>query len=301
MVGILVDVDEEKVSRMLQLLKSPETSLPLKYRVMFSLRNIKNQSALQGLVSALKDESALFRHDIAFCLGQRQQQEAVQALIKILKDSEEHPMVRHEAGEALGAIGTQECLEPLIQFSEDNQQEVRETCELALQRIKYYKQQKEQNKQEINENKYLSVDPTPALPSTTPIQKLKQMVLDENSQMFDRYTALFALRNKGGEEAIKVLTEIFNCSSALLKHEVAYVLGQMQDDAAIAALTDVLLNEKEHAMVRHEAAEALGSIGNKDCINLLKKQCLDMEPIVADSCIVALDMMENGEDIPDEF
>ena len=39
-------------------------------------------------------------------------------------------------------------------------------------------------------------------------------------------------------------------------------------------------------MVRHEAAEALGSIGDAECLELLKQQCTDPEPIVADSCVV---------------
>lgn len=44
-----------------------------------------------------------------------------------------------------------------------------------------------------------------------------------------RYSALFALRNKGGVEAVRALGDAFtHCSSALLKHEVAYVMGQMQ-------------------------------------------------------------------------
>lgn len=38
------------------------------------------------------------------------------------------------------------------------------------------------------------------------------------------------------------------------------MLGQLQNKAASAALSDVLRNVNEHPMVRHEAAEALGSI-----------------------------------------
>ena len=45
-------------------------------------------------------------------------------------------------------------------------------------------------------------------------------------------------------------------------------------------------------MVRHEAAEALGSIADPQCLQLLQTHCSDPEPIVADSCIVALDMLE---------
>ncbi len=49
----------------------------------------------------------------------------------------------------------------------------------------------------------------------------------------------------------------------------------------------VLKDESEHAMVRHEAAEALGSIASPDCLQLLTDYCRDPEPIVADSCVVS--------------
>lgn len=56
---------------------------------------------------------------------------------------------------------------------------------------------------------------------------------------------MFALRNKGGPEAVDALSASFAASaSALLKHEVAYVLGQMQDAHAVD-------------MLRCEAARAL--------------------------------------------
>jgi deoxyhypusine monooxygenase len=42
--------------------------------------------------------------------------------------------------------------------------------------------------------------------------------------------------------------------------QVAYVLGQLQNKAASAALSNIIRNANEHPMVRHEAAEALGSI-----------------------------------------
>lgn len=51
-------------------------------------------------------------------------------------------------------------------------------------------------------------------------------------------------------------------------------------------------------MVRHEAAEALGSIADARCLELLEDFCTDPEPIVAHSCIVALDMLayeQSGE------
>ena len=44
-------------------------------------------------------------------------------------------------------------------------------------------------------------------------------------------------------------------------------------------------------MVRHEAAEALGAIADKGCISLLQAYSKDAQPVVADSCKVALDML----------
>lgn len=55
-----------------------------------------------------------------------------------------------------------------------------------------------------------------------------------------RYRALFALRNKGGEAAVAALGDAFGATSALLKHEVAYVMGQMQHPASADVLCKVL-------------------------------------------------------------
>lgn len=46
-------------------------------------------------------------------------------------------------------------------------------------------------------------------------------------------------------------------------------------------------------MVRHEAAEALGSVADTASIALLRQFAQDPEPIVAHSCVVALDMLQH--------
>lgn len=46
-------------------------------------------------------------------------------------------------------------------------------------------------------------------------------------------------------------------------------------------------------MVRHEAAEALGAIADEACMAILQEHVSCSEPIVADSCVVALDMIEH--------
>ncbi|EPS63699.1 hypothetical protein M569_11085, partial [Genlisea aurea] len=270
-----------------ELLLDQSQPIAERYRALFSLRNLRGEGPRNALIQATRDASNLLAHEAAFALGQMQDAEAIPALEAVLFDLSLHPIVRHEAAEALGAIGL-EFTVPLLErsLSSDPAQEVRETCELALSRIEDLK--------DVSISKpspFLSVDPAAAAPSSS-VQEHRKILLDEHRSMYERYAALFALRNLGTEEAVAAIVDSFRASSALLKHEVAYVLGQLQNKRATDALTHVLKDTKEHPMVRHEAAEALGSIADDNCISMLKEFTNDPEPIVAQSCEVALSMLE---------
>ena len=146
----------------------------------------------------------------------------------------------------------------------------------------------------------MSVDPIPAMPTETPFERLKAVVLDDAHEMWERYAAMFALRNKScadresSDACADVLGEVLSASgSALLKHEVCYVLGQLQSASPGArdALIRCLEDSREHPMVRHEAAEALGSIAHPSTRGYLESFASDPEPIIAESCEVALEIM----------
>ena len=77
-----------------------------------------------------------------------------------------------------------------------------------------------------------------------------------------------------------------------MKHEIAYVMGQMQDSAAVPHLIDRLEDYEEDVMVRHEAAEALGAIGDRTALGVLERFKDDKDIVVAESCEVALDLLE---------
>ena len=79
----------------------------------------------------------------------------------------------------------------------------------------------------------------------------------------------------------------FKDSSALLKHECAYCLGQMTD-ASILVLRTVLQDRCQDAMVRHEATEALGAIGEASQLEILEEYSRDPSLVVADTCRIAL-------------
>ncbi len=124
------------------------------------------------------------------------------------------------------------------------------------------------------------------------VAALKRQLLDANLPLFERYRAMFALRDIGSEEAVLALTVGLKDKSALFRHEVGYVFGQLQHPAAVDALMETLHRDGEHAMVRHEAAEALGSIATDSVLPVLKSFASDKEVVVAQSCEVALDMYQ---------
>lgn len=239
MVATLVG-DEAIIAKLHAKLLAGNCTLTQRYRILYSLRSCSNESAHQALITALKDDSALFRHDVAFALGQREDPAAVDTLKRVLFDAQEHCMVRHEAAEALGAIGTAGCLEPLQQCEHDSMREVSETCQLARQRMEFVSSH--ETVDAAGEGSYQSVDPTPPYPASMATDEVAAILLDDEHCLFDRYRALFALRNRGGTGAVQVLEQCFQPgNSALLKHEVAYVLGQMMDKQSVTCLKRVLL------------------------------------------------------------
>lgn len=268
-----------------------DQSQPLtnRFRALFTLRNLGGHEAIDCISKCFDDPSALLKHELAYCLGQMQDEYAIPYLIRVLKDKKQETMVRHEAGEALGAIGSPEVLNVLREYSSDPQIEVAETCQLALQRIQWLNEKSSQESKNLSTNPYKSIDPAP--PSQTEdTETLKNILLDESRPLFERYRAMFSLRNKGDEDSVLALADGLKCRSALFRHEIAYVLGQMQHEAAIPQLIENLEDLKESAMVRHECAEALGSIAKDQCLTALEKYSKDQERVVKESCVVALDM-----------
>jgi deoxyhypusine monooxygenase len=143
---------------------------------------------------------------------------------------------------------------------------------------------------------YTSVDPAPPLDGKaeayrTKVGQLRSRLVDPQVPMFQRMRCVFTLRNLGGPAAVEALAAAFADPSALLRHEVAYVLGQMQDPHAIPFLTATLERPDEHVMVRHECAEALGAIGRPESIPVLQRFLRDPNPEVSESCEVALDLI----------
>lgn len=192
--------------------------------------------------------------------------------------------------EALGAIGHPSVLKTLETFLSDPVVEVRETCEIALDRVKWLND-KAKHEQLDDNNPFASVDPSPPA-VTKDVAELKRVLLDENESLFNRYRAMFSLRNIRTDASVLAIGAGLKCGSALFRHEVAFVLGQLQEPCSIPFLAESLKDTNENEMVRHECAEALGAIGTDACSELLGEYLNDSKRVVKESCEVALDICE---------
>lgn len=192
-------------------------------------------------------------------------------------------MVRHEAAEAMGALGFTDFLPILEKYSQDPDPAIVDTCVLAIDRINYMNDPANQKK---STSVYSSVDPAPPSTETKDVQVLASELIDPNLALFKRYRAMFGLREIGTEEAVLALCEgLKDTTSALFRHEVAYVLGQIQNPISVPALASSLRNKEEVHMVRHEAAEALGSVASPEVFEILNEFKDDPEQVVSESCI----------------
>ncbi|XP_061540523.1 deoxyhypusine hydroxylase [Phycodurus eques] len=281
----------EQLAAVGSVLVDPRQDLTRRFRALFTLKSLGGAEAVEWIGKAFGDDSSLLKHELAYCLGQMQDACAIPVLSAVLQDTRQEPMVRHEAGEALGAIGDPSVLDLLKAYSQDPVVEVAETCQLAMRRLEWLQKGGDRQPRDADRNPYNSVDPAPPAARGSAAE-LRALLLDESLPLFERYGAMFALRNLGGREAALALGDGFQCSSALFRHEIGYVLGQMQHPAAVPALRAVLERGGESAMVRHEAAEALGSIGRDECLAVLQRFRGDGERVVKESCEVALDMLD---------
>lgn len=138
-------ISDPTVQTLRQTLCTETTPLAQRFRALFSLKHLASLSpptpqtlpAITAIAEAFASPSALLKHELAYCLGQSRNNAAITPLRKVLEDKSEDPMCRHEAAEALGALGDKGSLDLLRKMRDDEVEEVvvRETCEIAVERI----------------------------------------------------------------------------------------------------------------------------------------------------------------------
>lgn len=131
---------------------------------------------------------------------------------------------------------------------------------------------------------------------------LRKDLCSEDVALAKRFRALFSLKHLASQSpatpqsipAVEAIAAAFTSPSALLKHELAYCLGQSGKEEAIPFLRAVIEDRKEDPMCRHEAAEALGALGDQTSLPLLRERRDDKseEEVVRETCEIAIERLE---------
>ena len=145
--------------------------------------------------------------------------------------------------------------------------------------------------------------------SNNTVLTLRKVITSESEPLARRFRALFSLKHLAclqppTEQTLPAIEAIAaalsSSSSELLKHELAYCLGQTRNPDSVSYLQDAVRNTKEDAMCRHEAAEALGALGFTSSLELLQKVRDDANEldIMRETCDIAVDriLWENSEE-----
>lgn len=134
------------------------------------------------------------------------------------------------------------------------------------------------------------------------IAALREVLTSEHAPLARRFRALFSLKHYAALQppteqtvpAIEAIAAAFDSPSALLKHELAYCLGQTRNLESVQYLRKVLEDNEEDSMCRHEAAEALGALGDLSSMELLRvlRDDKSQPEVVRETCDIAVDRIE---------
>lgn len=306
------------LNQIVKTIKSKETPISQKMNCLFHLRNLKTPEASLCIQQCLSGDSVLLDHEVAYVLGQLKEANSIEFLFRIADDASINPIVRHEAIEALGNFESQDesqianrianqenQIASRIANQEENQEENQIKNQIKNQNlIKRLKIFLTNSNAIIKESALLAIykltnckeeisifgTRDPAEPFEGDFDTAIKMFM--KGDLVEKYRAMFYFRNKNDKASVNILLKGFDDTSDLLRHEVAFILGQMENPEAVDGLIKVLENVEERDIVRHEAAEALGNIGNRKGLDVLKKYLKSEIKILRESAEVGLGIAE---------
>lgn len=309
-----LDIDRiEDINSLKDILIDDKNEIRRRMNALFRLRTISSLEAVKALEEVLIKEksSDLIRHEVCYCFGQmittpENSKEIEDFLNKeVFEDPKKYAsIVLHEAAEALGNINSDNNITLLERFLNYEDDIIKETCEISVDNLNWMKNTENGKTEGLDKLEliYHTNDPAPPFNYKNEeryknIESIRKIMHDPKEPIFNRYRAIFTLREFNNEEAVKVLCECYDKQykskfSPLFKHEVSFILGQMcrKAKSAMEKLEVVLQDEEEDPIVRHETALTLGEITESK--DLLEKLCNHPDQLIRESCEIAIDFVD---------
>lgn len=181
---------------------------------MFEIRGIGTVDAVKTLIDTfrIEEKSDLLKHEICYCLGQMNTTEENTRIIEEFFEkviAEDHSsIVIHEAVEGYANLNPENIHKLLEKFKGIDDDLIGETCDLALELNKWNEETKcgETEGLDLKKLKHATNDPAPPYNQEKDekykdVEWLKNLLLDPKEPIFERYRAMFTLREVGTDEA----------------------------------------------------------------------------------------------------
>ncbi|MDE0300160.1 MAG: HEAT repeat domain-containing protein [Candidatus Poribacteria bacterium] len=236
---------------------------------------LRGDDVLDTLISALKDdERATVRRSAAFALGEIKGESTISHLLSAVKD--EQGVVRQEVATALGKIKGDRVVAPLLSvLKKDKFESTRKQAAIALRELDPVQAdvdlidviQKGVGTFE-EDHEVLSVMNEVVASLTkgggAPTAKYIQDALKSADDEWTRSTLLKTLASLEHFASVKGLADVFKSelqhSSYIVRKTAIGALGKYKDRDSVDVLIKVLQDENEYKSMRAEAAAALGAL-----------------------------------------
>jgi deoxyhypusine monooxygenase len=264
----------DKFEKYKNILLNKEENKTKRIQAMFKIMSYNTPESVKLISEILfSDKCELVRHEAAFCLGELNFEESRKSLIKSLK-IEQSPVVIHECLVALGIIGKKDDIDLMKKFISNKSPIIKNSAIIGIERIKqnYFFDKKENETREEFKKRLISL-------------------IENTKNLNDFIQITFKLMTFEDEESVKNLFKIYNKTNCpIVKHEVAFCLGEMRTELAKKTLFEILDIEKD-PVVLHEALFALGTYKklSEEEIKILNKFKEHKDYIVSESANIALD------------
>lgn len=314
----VIPVEEAKKT-----LQDPNSDTYAKYNALFHLRTHSTEEAGQALIASYEHlgSSSLLRHETMYIMGQMRLPSSFEFLKEHMNDPEEMPVVRHEAGEALANYHhiKDQCIAEMEKHWDSDVELLKSTVRVGIWKLKDWKGEAESNfgkmyggtiepaepftEEEVLEYLNLPEGELTGLEGEELTRFLvgkvgeKLLLPYEQVDEYPKYRMCYYLRNAKTKESKEVLATLLKAEnrtviSALLRHEISFILGQVYEGEEYIRdiLKGVCYDEEEHPVVRHEAILAFWDIvQDQELVDRLKNH---EDQLIKESVVCAILMNE---------
>ena len=270
----------------------------------------RGDEVLNALTSALKDdERATVRRSAAFALGEIKGESTVSHLLSALKD--EQGVVRQEVATAFGKIKGDRIVAPLLSvLKKDKYESTRKQAAIALRELD--PSQADMGLVDVlqkgvgtfeEDHEVLSVMAEVVASLTkgggAPTAKFIQDALKSADDEWTRWTLLTTLASLEHFASVKGLADVFKSElqhpSYVVRKAAIAALGKYKDRGSVDMLIQVLQDESEYKSIRAEAAGSLGTLLDERASASLIAALDDKHPGVRKKAAAALGAIKDAK------